>query len=125
MDDTGEVVNEVVSDGAGGAKVVKGEIVAVVGCRSCRGCKAKMVEVGQVLGECTKCGMKMKMARCGQSFAARPVRLAPITCPLYSRTLLSINAHNWARTSSTHFSYLRKFMYVSILAVHGSISFSD
>ncbi len=30
VDDTGEVVNEVVSDGAGGAKVVKGEIVAVV-----------------------------------------------------------------------------------------------
>ncbi len=74
--DIGEVVNEVVADGAGGAKVVEGEIVGVVGCdgyRSCRSCNAKVVEVSKVVGECSKCGMKMKISRCGKSVAARLV----------------------------------------------------
>ncbi len=76
VDDIGEVVNEVEADSVGGAKVVKGEIVGVVGCdtyNSFRSCKAKVVEVGKVVGECSKCGMKMKMARCGKSIAARLV----------------------------------------------------
>ncbi len=76
VDDIGEVVNEDVADGAGGVKMVKGEIVGVVGCdsySSCRSCKAKVVEVTKVMGACTKCGMKVKMGSCARSVAARLV----------------------------------------------------
>ena len=71
--DIGEVVEGVIDDGEG---VVKGEIVGVVGCdsySSCKSCKAKVVEVSEVVGECSKCGMKVKMSRCTKSVAARLV----------------------------------------------------
>lgn len=64
---------EVIDDGK---CVVKGEIVGVVGCdsySSCKTCKAKVVEVSEVVGECSKCGMKVKMSRCTRSVAARLV----------------------------------------------------
>ncbi len=72
--DIGEVVDDVVADGVGGAKVIKGEIVGVLACdaySSCRSCKAKVIKKNEVMGECSKCGMKMKMARCGKSMAVR------------------------------------------------------
>ena len=68
--DVGEVVEEVVDDGKG---VVKGEIIGVVGCdsySSCKSCKAKVVEVSEVVGECSKCGVKVKMSRCAKSVSA-------------------------------------------------------
>lgn len=52
---------------------MKGEIVGVVGCdsySSCKSCKAKVVEVSEVVWECSKCGMKVKMSRCTRSVAA-------------------------------------------------------
>ena len=60
----------IIDDGKG---VVKGEIVGVVGCdsySSCKSYKVKVVEVSKVVGECSKCGMKVKM-RCTRSVAAR------------------------------------------------------
>ena len=71
--DVGEVVEEVIDDGKG---VVKGEIVGVVGCdsySSCKSCKAKVVEVSEVVGECSKCGIKVEMSKCTKSVAARLV----------------------------------------------------
>ena len=52
---------------------MKGEIVGVVGCDSYSSCKVKVVEVSEVVGECSKCGIKVKMSRCTKSVAARLV----------------------------------------------------
>ena len=78
----GEVV-EVIDDGKG----VKGEIVGVVGCdsySSCKSCKAMVVEVSDVVWECSKCGMKVKMNRYTRSVAARLGRFMFYGCLLYS-----------------------------------------
>ena len=45
----------------------------MVGCdsySSCKSCKVKVVEVSEVVGECSKSGMKVKMSRCTKSVAA-------------------------------------------------------
>ena len=52
-------------------KIVKGEIVGVMMYNSCRVCKAKVMAMNDMMGECSKCGMKVKMNRCGRSKVAR------------------------------------------------------
>ena len=74
VSDIGDVIDEVVGDGSGGVNVVKGEIVGVVRCdtyASCRCCKAKVVEVSKVVGECSKCGVKVKMSKSAKSVAVQ------------------------------------------------------
>jgi len=73
VSDIGAVVEECVDEGAGGLVVVNAEIVAVlknevyIGCRICN---SKLLEVGGV-GECPKCGAKMKLAKCKGKKIAR------------------------------------------------------
>lgn len=60
--------------GEGTMRIVKGEIVGVMNTEaynSCRVCKAKVMAVNDMMGECSKCLMKMKMNRCGKSKVAR------------------------------------------------------
>ena len=60
--------------GEGSIKIVKGEIVGVMNIEvynSCRVCKAKVMAVNDMMGECSKCGMKIKMNRCDKSKVAR------------------------------------------------------
>ena len=38
---------------------------------SCRMCKAKVMAVNDMMGESSKCAMKVKMNRCGKSKVAR------------------------------------------------------
>lgn len=50
--------------------VVKGVIIGILGCeeyKSCRSCKAEVVDVNEVVGECSKCGIKVKLGRCAKS----------------------------------------------------------
>ncbi len=73
-EDIGEVVNDSADKGPGGAKVITGEIVAVISCdsyNSCRSCKSKVTSDNGMIGECTKCGLKLKMSKCAKSVAAR------------------------------------------------------
>ena len=49
--------------------VVKGAILGILGCeeyKSCRSCKAEVVDVHEVVGECSKCGIKVKLGRCAK-----------------------------------------------------------
>ena len=78
VEDIGEVVDEVMDEvmeeGQGRFEGGEGEIVHVLSCEeysSC--CKAKVVKVTDVIGECTKCGGKMKIRKCVKSIAARVV----------------------------------------------------
>ena len=55
-------------------KIVQGEIVAIMNIEaynSCRICKAKVMAANDMMGEFSKCGMKVKMNRCGKSKVAR------------------------------------------------------
>jgi len=65
IEDIGEVIDDVeLDDPPGGAQVVKGEIVLVIGVgvyKSCRNCNAK---VSKYMGECSKCNPKMKINKC-------------------------------------------------------------
>ncbi len=75
--DIGEV-NEDVDFGEEtfGVRVFDAEVVGVISCdnyNSCASCKAKVVKKSEVMGECTKCGMMVKMSRCKQSAAAKLV----------------------------------------------------
>ncbi len=72
VDDVGDVVYEDVAGETGGAKLLKPEIVAVIGCdayHSCRTCCSKIAETTTTIGTCTKCGMKQKLRN--TSVAAR------------------------------------------------------
>ena len=67
-------MDDVVPEGDGGVKAIKGEIVGVVSCEShvCyRACNAKVVEVNAVVGMCTRSSLKVKMARCKNGMVAR------------------------------------------------------
>lgn len=51
-----------------------GEIIAVTSYdkyNSCKQCKVKVIDITSALGECSKCGMKIKLNRCGESIAAK------------------------------------------------------
>lgn len=55
-------------------RVVKGDIVGIMNIEaydSCRVCKAKVTAVNDMMGECSKCAIKMKLSRCGKSKVAR------------------------------------------------------
>ena len=72
--DIGDVVDEGETMGEGSIKIVKGEIVGVMNIEvynSCRVCKVKVMAVNDIMGECSKRGMKVKMNRCGRSKVAR------------------------------------------------------
>ncbi len=69
---TKQEVDEDVAGETGGAKLLKAEIVAVIGCdayHSCRTCRSKIAETTTTIGTCTKCGMKQKLRN--TSVAAR------------------------------------------------------
>ena len=70
MDDIGEVVDDDVEEGSS-VKVVKGEIIGVLTCDeyvSCRACKAKVLPIGEIMGECN---MKAKLQKCDLNTVAR------------------------------------------------------
>ena len=73
--DIGDVVDEGATMGEGSIKIVKkGEIVGVMNIEvhnSCRVCKAKVMAVNDMMGECSKCGMKVKMNKCSKSKVTR------------------------------------------------------
>ena len=79
IDDIGEVLDQYQDDiQLSGLKEVYGEIVGVVRCESyytCLVCRAKVsncqtVTMGTTMGECGKCGLKVKLARCKKSIVA-------------------------------------------------------
>ena len=75
VSDIGDIVDEPVFDGSGGVAVVQGEIVVVVKIENyvgCRNCSSKVVQVG-AMGECTKCGAKMKLGKCKSKYIARVI----------------------------------------------------
>ena len=55
IEDIGEVADDDLDNGNGGAEVVKADIVAVIGIdsyKSCRNCNAKVSTVNEFMGEC-------------------------------------------------------------------------
>lgn len=73
IDDIGEIVEEYPNEGQT-LKVVEAEIHGVLNIeeyKSCMSCQAKVVEVNMGIGQCGKCGMKMKITRCENSTVAR------------------------------------------------------
>ena len=65
VQDLGDVVTGTIDDE--GPSIVEGEIIAVTSCdkyNSCRNsqCKAKVIDVTSEFGECSKCGMKVKLS---------------------------------------------------------------
>ena len=73
--DIGDIVDELVFDGNGGIVVVQGEIIVVIKIENyvgCKNCSSKVVQVGAV-GECTKCGAKMKLGKCKSKYIARVI----------------------------------------------------
>ena len=69
IEDIGEVADDVnPEDGTGRAKVVKGDIVGILGnvdtYKSCRSCNGKIIDTKAPIGVCSKCNSKMKVARC-------------------------------------------------------------
>lgn len=74
ISDIGEVINVGLDEKKGGVKTVYGEIVMVVGIdeySACRSCGAKVVQTSLLVGECSKCGQKMKIGKCKKDSAAR------------------------------------------------------
>ena len=118
IEDIGEVIDdENAASQLGKAKVVKGEIVAVVSIdiyKGCRNCNAKMVDVNGPVGVCSKCNTKMKLARCTDHCVANVIledqfglpkshtckqlcRLAgwqPHTVPLHPQAQLRVNLNS-------------------------------
>ena len=75
VDDIGNIVDESVFNETGGVEVVEGEIIAVLKTEvyvGCRNCSSKVLEV-EGIGECTKCGAKMKVGKCKCKHIARVV----------------------------------------------------
>lgn len=63
------ITDDVVED-KGGVIVVKGAIIGILGCeeyKSCRSCKSEVVDVNEVVGECSKCGIKVRLGMCAKS----------------------------------------------------------
>ena len=55
-------------------KIIEGEIIAVVYAEEyigCFTCNAKVKQINEVIGECTKCGLKLKLKRCKNAATAR------------------------------------------------------
>ena len=89
IDDIGEVMevdemeegNELCSSGsAGRGCVVEGEINGVLTCAeylSCISCKSEVKELNDVIGECSRCKMAMKIAKC--SFESMAKKEGPVT----------------------------------------------
>ena len=77
IEDVGDVIDdESAESGSGGAKVVKGDIVAVVSLdlyKGCRNCNAKVANTSTVFGVCTKCNTKMKLTRCANQSVANVI----------------------------------------------------
>ena len=75
IDDIGYVVDDASCYESGGMVVMKGEIVEVLKMESyssCRNCNGKVAETGnKAIGECTKCGSKIKMEKSKQQTIAR------------------------------------------------------
>ena len=79
IDDIGDVVEEESGDAASCGvvgRVVEGEIDGVISCKEyacCIGCKGKVESDNGVVGECVKCGMLVKMVKCGKSLVVKVV----------------------------------------------------
>ena len=67
IEDIGNVVDEDPEGGVGRAKVVKADIVGIIGnvetYKSCRSCNGKVIETNALFGVCSKRNSKMKIAR--------------------------------------------------------------
>lgn len=79
IDEIGYVVDDASCDETGGIVVVKAEIVEVVSMEnysSCRNCHGKVMEsANQAIGECTKCGSKVKLMKSKRQNVARVILL--------------------------------------------------
>lgn len=74
ISDIGEVVQGDCDAGSSHGRVVLGELVGIVSCEeyaSCLSCNAKVGKYSDVIGECTKCGMRQKLSKCGKSIAVQ------------------------------------------------------
>jgi len=73
IEEIGYVVDDASCDKTGGIVVVKTEIVEVVSMEnysSCRNCHGKVMETAnQAIGECMKCGNKVKLIKKWQNVA--------------------------------------------------------
>lgn len=73
--DLGEVA-DVPDEGDTSNDGIEGEIVGVASVNeftSCLSCKAKVNAVGESIGQCTKCGLKVKLSKCELRISARVV----------------------------------------------------
>lgn len=65
VDDIGEVIDdEDVEEGSSGLKVIKGEILGIISCDeylTCKVYKSKVLPISEIIGECSKCKMKLKL----------------------------------------------------------------
>ena len=77
IEDIGDVIDDANPEGdLGRAKVVKAEIVVVIGVtvyKSCRYCNGKVIDRNTAVGVCSKCNTKMKIARCGNHSVANVI----------------------------------------------------
>ena len=58
---------------SGVARVIKAEMVGVIGLelyKSCINCHAKVAAANDVFGQCCKCGTRAKLSRCGEGCVA-------------------------------------------------------
>ena len=79
VEDVGKVVDTSIADNdsdSGHEEVVQGEIVGVLSCdeyKSCIKCNGKVMELGAVIGECSKCGLTTKLNRCDNHKSVRMI----------------------------------------------------
>ena len=75
IDDIGEVTSQPDNlQSQNENRIIEGEIIAVVYAEeytSCFTCNAKVKEINEIIGECTKCGLKLKLKRCSSAATAR------------------------------------------------------
>ncbi len=77
-------------------QVVEGEIVGVASAEKYTSCKGKMKPITEVIGECSKCKMKVKLTRCETSSTACvlfcPVGGVPRKVTLFHKELVAITS---------------------------------
>ena len=70
-EDIGDVVESDEGEEAVGGRVVKGEVLSVDEYTSCISCKGKVQGISEVVGECGRCGAKVRMEKCSKSVSVR------------------------------------------------------
>ena len=76
VDDIGDVLSEDENDGEQTeSSIAEGEVVAVSSVDDCFSCRGKVKTIGSsnLIGQCTKCSVKLKMSHCNKCKSAKIV----------------------------------------------------